>query len=519
MKRLLFIALLFGMISQAVEPVKIKDVNGVEFTLDLIQKNALQRCKTFEPFLVETEHVEGMEEGPIDFEKVQRPFITQTNIQQLADIIANPEKIKKITEHKCILELFQLADYAMAPKKIVRALGQDAKSVIAERSTELNALASLNDEQAIELYNLRVAQQARENGKFDVNELLRKLHKKNLPLNTVLDYDSMTDETCIDLSYEKSKKVSLSQLQSLNGTQKLVFRNEKGHAKDDKVKSLKLDNHNVEKIDLANLKKHFPQLQKLSLKNNLIKQVSELQPIRKLEVDLTCNPLESITIKNPERCNYLQFKTDKADVKVDFAQNKFSKMHTWLKSFWAKSKNITSCYFPTTQIAIICAGLCVGGSLIGGWLAKQNDAWKADDALDGIVLANGQKVLLSGENLVNNFKEQALSELVNKYGGQACVTTLRKVTPSKSEVPIEFFTQSSVKLGLKVYGALQFLGSGLIISVDTLISRCAEHTTMPDYYLKENMRKNPYRIQVNMGKEQLIKEFPSNYTYKLFGKN
>lgn len=508
MKRLLLVLSLLGMISQAVEPLKIKDINGVEFTVGLIQKNALKRCKTFEPFLVESERVEGMEEGPIDFGATPRSFITQANIQQLAAIINNPEEIKKINDNKTALELFQLADYAMAPKKIVRALAADAKIVIAERVAPLDKVATLNEEQAAERYNLLVAHQGLENNKFDVHELLRKLSKNpNIKNNLCKDGLSYS----LDLSYESTKRIAQNKLQSLNGIERLANAYGPTHY-------IYLDNQDIEKIDLGLLQKKFSQLSYVSLKNNLIKSVSETQAIRKLTVALTCNPLKSITIKNPERCNYLNFKTDNPEVKVDFVQNRYSKIHTWLKAFVAKAKVMRSCYLPnfTTFSSIVGGVMGVAGALFP--VFEYQDRSENQAELGKLVLAKGKEILLAN-NVLEEVKGIKLSSIVEKYGQDARIVPLKELISARKDIPYTSSFLDGVCSGALVATAVVAIGSAVVAAVDTGV-RLYGGGGMFECELNEKMKKTSHRIDVRDSDDICtIAYFPSNYTYNLLGKN
>ena len=401
------------------------------------------------------------------------------------------------------MELFQLADYVMAPKKIIRALAEDAKIVIAERITQLNALASLNKEQAEELYNLRVAQQARENGKFDINGLVRKIDKKPTNVRPLCN-----GPRTLDLSYESTKGISENKLQSLNGIEKLATDYRITH-------TIKFDNQDIEKVNLGRLKKPFPELYTVSLKNNQIESIVQTEAIRLLEVDLTANPLKSITIKRPERCNYLKFKTDKPGVKVEFVQNTYSKTLTWLKSLAAKSKLWQNTYLvPMGDIPAFGLFMAVATTIIGAGVlvikAELNE-WRIERGLKQLVLANdSQRIPLE------EFKGQTLSSLVEKYGQNTHISTLIQKTDS---LP---FTGKEKLHELLASGISGFKITSFLIASYWMGNFL--HNTLwkekSDYSLdlQTRAKMSPYRIRVEAG-NNIVKGFPSNYNYKLFDKN
>ncbi|GMU19282.1 MAG: hypothetical protein AMXMBFR12_04740 [Candidatus Babeliales bacterium] len=505
---------LFGSFSflMGMETAVIKDVNGVECKLNQDQRYALARCETLKPFLVESERPERLEKDSIDFSDVQRPFITESNLQQLAAIISDSQLIKKITDNKTALELFQLADYLMAPKKIVRALGQDARIVISERVVQLNELGPLNEEQSAELHNLKVAECARENGKFDIHGLVRKLNKKNLNLSVILNYDSMRDQTYINLSDEKIGKIVSSKLQSLNGIQKLVFRNEQGRTQDGKVRSITLDNQDIEKVDLGALKRTFPQLNQIYLKNNLIEKISETEKIRNLKINLNGNPLKSITIERPERCNYLSFKTDNPEVKVDLVQNRFSKTHTWLKSVLAKSK-----LFQDTYIGRFGSlGLFVGSGFIGGCVGIIEASIKNVQELERVQEGIKQIAVVSSQSRIpiEECTGKTLQELIEAYGNAAYVGTL--VSPAERDLVKDRVNEEGVeyllkgmKIGCYAYGA--YLVANFLF--DTLWNENLNYNS--NWRVK--VAQNSARIRIKTG-DRVVEDFPSNYTYNLLGK-
>lgn len=308
MKRLLLILFLFSTILPAMEPAVIQDVNGQLLELTQAQRNALGQCKTLRQMLGDC----GSQ--TIDFEGISAPII-KDNVVHLASLIEDSKKLSEVPREK-ILPLFQLADYLHAPKEICMSLAEKVEKSIELRISQLEELVdkkqALNGAQSAEYADLQVLWQSLQKNFGRMSKWVKVQNRNSIPEG--LDIVRLNHS-----QYHPNNK----KLRSLRGVE--------GIGNTELVGALELDGHNISSIDLALLRKIFPNLRELSLQNNRIENIVETEPISNLKINLYGNPLKSIVFENPERCDSLKLSsTGKAE--VIFKQTNASKIKCWVKA-------------------------------------------------------------------------------------------------------------------------------------------------------------------------------------------
>lgn len=493
----LLICMLAGLLSSfsfllAMEPVIIKDVNGVQFELSEDQKNALQKCKALRPFLLAEEKHEELEKDVVDFSGLLRPFITQANITQLANLITYPI-LRESTNDENVIEMFQLADYLMAPYEVVQKLRQDARKVIKGKMAHLKAQDSHTQEQSAELLNLQIAEQARKNGQIDVNKLVEKIEKKNIPINNLGLV--CAGSIFFRLEYKNTKKILKSKLESLNGLEKL------GHyldAKynDSKVELLALDDQNFQTVDLGVLQERYTQLSALYLENNLIEKISATKKVRGLRVELNRNPLKSITIEKPELYDELMFyMPNDSAVKLDFNQNNYNKMNRsvlkidFIRNNYSNREPWVSFYEEKDCLMVpmgktneeISPGITLRNCMSGFWVYKKE-----------------KKGSILKKKIAGLLKVKKLANLVEKYGPKACISMLRNISGPTLRASCEFFNKPAALLGVAISRVATFITSGINLSTN-----CFKRVFNTDYRMpykqdsERNIKCDSHRIQLD----------------------
>jgi hypothetical protein len=500
MKRLLLFVSLLSALAQAMETAVIKDVHGQEFTLNQAQKNALGQCKTLKSMLLDCGNAQQ-----IDFEGLAA-LVFKDAVFQLAQCIENPKDIDRIPDDK-IVDLFKLADYLHAPKDMATTLAERVERVINARLAKLHNLENWDAAQEAEYADLKALEQSIQK---HLGISMNKWLENNFPKPTPEGFFTL------DLSCKPETKTR-NKVRRLNGIEKIENRN--------LVAGLNLDNHDISTIDLAFLDRVFPRLTQLSVKNNRIEKIYEKSPLRAIVVNLEGNPLNSITIENPERSNYLTFKTDNPGVKVDFVQSKWAKGLTWFKSLNAKTKATLEYLLPPrdTLIVPILAG-ALWGYMNHCHENELRDLLKKIPHQDVAVL-DGTIFNLNEEatDITKWYFIAAFLYKLCKFRGIQALVDHSKVMPldvafAKCQIPSQFgYMHTLLSYGTcvtkaaLVYAAVE-AGLGGISSLTGLCN-----VSLTDYLQRIKVRGNPYRIKIQNG-DASIKEFPSNYTYNLFGK-
>ena len=532
MKRLLLFLPLFGVIAPAMEPVII-DVTGAKFALTQAQRNALGQCKTLKHMLADC----GSSQL-IDFEGFSAPVI-KGDLEQLAAIIEEPKKIDYVPDAQ-IIQLFKTADYLHAPKKVSELIVEKAEHIVDTRVAELNVLPAWDDAQASEATDLQMVRQSLEKYKLTLTDLLKKIEKK---------YPKEIEEWqlgYVNLNYEFTRKLSKKKLSSLKGIEHL-----KELIKNRKIDALKVKGHKIKEINICFLSKIFPGLDELSLRNNQIEHINETEALRGLQINLCGNPLKSITIAKPEQCNYIAFRTDKPDLKIDFPQDSYSRRLAWFKSLAAKSKAILRYVLPS-RIRLGCyAGL---GTLYELLENQELDRLRLDLKINPKQLAFviGRTIFPLREERSKEeteFLYEMAREVSQRFARRGVIGQIleNQGSPIQSEGIV---LSQAVHIEPKMMPLTQVFSELQIPTTDTrgtfskwflspsvtalktflfcaaieagyhaLMSICGQHDYSITDYLARKKQKNPYRIRIYSDNAVIKGDFPSNYAYNLFGKN
>ncbi|CAN5201797.1 hypothetical protein BH09DEP1_BH09DEP1_6910 [soil metagenome] len=248
------------------------------------------------------------------------------------------------------------------------------------------------------------------------------------------------------------------------------------------------------------------------MKNNCIEKIAETDPIEGLRINLLGNPLKSITIEKPELCNYLKFTTDKTDLKVDFAQDNYSRKMTWFKSLWAKAKLAREYFLPTTTVLLCCAGAGIIWKLATNF---PKNPFEPKVNMDRFVVVVNKNLFMT----TSVDEGQYWLRLAKTIDPEATLTTLKEVAHLLPVPPVKEIIQQTLfqkwflapaKTGLK---CMEFFG-GLAMAYHFLF----EESIMDfPYAIGFQAQRNPYRVRIKAN-DTVIGDFPSNYTYNLFGK-
>lgn len=492
---------LFGSYLLAMEPAIIKDVKGQVLELTQAQRNALGQCKTLKQMLGDC----GSQ--TIDFEGTHAP-VFKDDVEQLAMLMEDPNqvstKLAQVPQHK-IISLFKLADYLHAPKEVGFALAEKVEHLIIPRIAALEELLdkgqSLNDVRAIEYADLQAQWQPLQ--KY-LSISMSKLLKKPIQRTSLLSGLDIVDLSCAEDTKGSQK------LKRLNGIEKL--------AKPCDIGMLYLNNHNIASVDIASLHKIFPNLYLVSLKNNRIEKIIEKEPIRKkgIKINLKRNPLKSITMEHPEQYDKVLLTIDNPEVKIHFVQNKRDKVLTWFESLAAKSKTVFK-YLVPSKLTLV--GYASVGALSKCIKNVTEDNFRAllthNPNQQVLVIGDGIRILSDDEvgevSLLFSMLGEKLQERIGFMSLKEAVEKFQISMPeSKSTFIRWIFEPGKAALKALLICASVEAGAHLLGSISGMYGyRISDKLAHKVYW-------NPYRIRIKAGNSN--HDFPSNYTYNLFGK-
>lgn len=344
------------------------------------------------------------------------------------------------------------------------------------------------------------------------------LNNPNINLGSFYGQDAWVQLDCLVFNYAKTSVINASRINSFDGIEKIMRRPSRSavtgwngpiyttdswrgkfflHTRDYCVESLNFDNQAFTQItgeDITHLKTIFPNLKRISLKNNQITRVAGAFNVRHLTINLQGNPLQSIEIETPEKCNYLEFITDgNIPVPVQFRQNIYSKTKTWFKALVAKSKTITYGLLPSK------AGVFAGALVLGIYALVKSKTGPIYENVERAGIIEGVKDKLV-QIVPQNIQEQVA---VSNIGTALEVLNLPVIIREEPGLLKSILSRSADGM---------LIGAGLLTAIHTAgeigdaLDNAAHH--------------NPYRIRV-----QNINNLPFNntemasgHTYRLFGR-
>lgn len=318
MKRLLLLLSLFGMIAQAMETAVITDFNGQIVQLTDAQRGALRSCETLKQMIEDT----GINEVP--FEGIA-PFITNQNFQHLAQLIKDKNYLNQLMQVQDCIELFQFADYMKAP--------QESRSVLADRVYEPLRKKIKDTANEDEKANLELLCETVESNLSYYPHFKALVKDKPKILGTELDEARKPGVYVLSFPAISHALSLQKKLRSLEGIEILA-----DCQWPKQIKTLCINYHDIENVDLAEIIKAFPNIIYLELAGNKIKAIDYKIAQHKLRVNLRSNPIQSISVANPHQLK---------DVTIDIDENckpmvNFDPVPTnlnrWLEAFGAKSK-------------------------------------------------------------------------------------------------------------------------------------------------------------------------------------
>lgn len=330
---------LFGSFSYLIgmETVVIKDFTGQTVQLDDEQRNALGACETLKAIIGDTG------EREIPFEGVA-PFITNQNLQRLARLIRDPDYILEILRVKDGIELFKCADYLKAPTKTLTLLADSIYETLCKKIED-----TVDENKKVNLKLLCATVEQYLSYYPDLNSLLK--NKKELR-------KTITADVGISLNFRQKlgkHLKSLNKFKSLDGVESLSDQDWT-----QKVTDLRIEGHELPKVNFAQIKQAFPAVNHVLLKGNELRHISNIDATN-AAIDLRNNPIESITINNPRSLKNTMIFVDKnARPVVTFNQTRFDKCAQWFEALAAQSKvAINSLSITAWKIVIL------GSSIVG----------------------------------------------------------------------------------------------------------------------------------------------------------
>jgi hypothetical protein len=299
-------------------------------------------------------------------------FMTAKNIEELITVIQDVKHLDTIKNDAKCLELFQLANFLQAPENVLAPLANRLYPQVQKQIENL--------EQEIE----KIKEDKNNNALEDKNEILSdllllkdtlaiqlpyypdfKAFLADLPKNKdgKPDFHSILsrDENTLNLNMhllaamERKKKIGsfdgIEQLTQYPWTQKITF--------------LHCDDQQIKTFSVKELKKTFPQLQRISLPFNCIESISNKEIDDTLTlINLAFNNTKSCCIENPEQFKCLTISASGTPLQakdIQFKQTSAAKILFWLKSLVAKS-NIVA--FKSCNNYLFAWGAWSAGSLM-----------------------------------------------------------------------------------------------------------------------------------------------------------
>lgn len=345
---------LFSSYMLAMETAVIKDFTGQTVQLDDSQRTALRGCETLKYMIEDT----GMHEVP--FEDVA-PFITAQNFQRLSHLIKDKAYIHQLIQNQDCIELFQFADYMKAPKESLSVL---ADRIYEPLRAKIKATADEGAKADLEYF----CETVESNLSFYPNfHVLLRDNKRNLDTERIPAQFRLYNhpaQFALNVPQQLDKK-----LRSLEGIEELSsLRWAEG------IKKLYINNHEIEKFDLSQIRKVFPNLTHLSLSQNKIKIIKDEITENNILIDLRNNPVQSINVDNPRSLQKAQVWLDKdARPVVTFNQSRFDKCAAWLEALKAQGKvalNRESTLRAAVKGSLVGIGVFAAG-LPAAWLINK----------------------------------------------------------------------------------------------------------------------------------------------------
>lgn len=311
------LASLLGSFSHLIgmEGVVIKDFSGQTVQLDDAQRVALGQCKTLKEMIADM----GRQEIP--FEGVEA-FITNQNFQRLADLIKDEKALNQIAQNQDeYIALFRCADYMKAPKKVLAVLADRIYEPLARK---IESTVNEDEKANLELFYETVE------SKLSYYPHFNSLLKNNHGLQKEADADIGVS---MNFGQKFGRKLKpLKKFKTLEGIEGLS-----DQPWTCKVTDLRIEGHEMPKIDFAQIKQAFPAINHVLLKSNKLRNISNINASN-AAIDLRNNPVESITVNNPRSLKNTKIVIDKeARPVVTFNQSRFDKCAQWLEALKAQS--------------------------------------------------------------------------------------------------------------------------------------------------------------------------------------
>lgn len=522
MKRLLVLLSLFTVMTQAMETALIKDVEGVEFTLNKDQKEALLECGGFAD--LGYTHNDLIQ---LDYSKLQKdyPFATQKNILDLLRFIKEdswPEKSQ-------ISDIFKLAHRWKAPKWHIDILATQLRHDIFKRKISPNGYHYSEQLDSDKIPLLNELEEKYNFGSYafkTISEAVTNKKKYNFTRNFIgfALHGRYTNQKEMSGPYLRDCTVCLSEetLGSLEGLEEAIEAELKEmHYEKEKIDkiNLRLDCNRIRTLDLNlinRLQKKFSGLNRIDLSHNFIQRIEGELKVKEITIDLTGNPISSIQVKNPEQATDVTLKIENVDrTQVEFIESGLPKHTRWIRSLAAKTRSKLGYYLPTMKRLgkytlgsyIGCLGINIG-SLIKCIADNEQTlslVMNQSDSLMGSVRACDLHENQAAQDLAKNIGT-GVKELFNK---DLQLDVAKKI--QLIELP-SLFSRSNLKVTLGMVG--------LCLGAEVL-AKLWHSTDLMDPWWDESFHPHNYCVRVSdLDYDNGAKEikFPSKYAYKLFGK-
>ncbi len=477
----------FGL--QAMEKSGIKDVYGdVLSSASQEYKILYEHCNT----------LKNMQKGfyaleDPDFKNKNIPsFVTETNLVYLAKIIDNPTLIEQESCPNTIFELFKLADYLQAPEKTLGSLAIPAYN---HATTLYNKPLQFSLEHHIKAgYHPTTKMLLERAQRHSMKKLVNiasfhlpfypnfAVFLHDYPVKKILKLFEHYENSCdLNLSAEALKKElgctkKIASLEGIEALSKISLAPNVTH--------ITASNQYIESVNIGSLAKAFPALRNLNLSRNQLKKLTR-KSLRGLppefNLDLSKNKITEIE----EAC--FDFPSALKKVKINLNDNPLACMDNKIfnQSYSERIKTLIKSLSAKSLIAF--------GSL------------RIDKENIGILL--GGLRVITAKNIPS--LHMAIEEILSGIAPNFDAVILDRELIHKSEI-VSISTQSRWMDSIaRCAGAICILAGILFIYSD-----------IQDNYinnLDQAIARDSYRIKVESDTKPI--EFPSNYTYRLFGKS
>ena len=273
----------------------------------------------------------------------------------------------------------------------------------------------------------------------------------------------------------------------------------------------------------VSLKKSFHVSIRIILKNNKIRTLIIQGKIENLEINLRNNPVQTVSVVAPERMSAIKIYMDDAPSSVEFVQTDFAKVITWIKSLTVKSKVAMKYILPSKTMFAVYAG--IGASLglfaiFHKWLFMDMDRDYYPTGLSPFSIQYHAGALKDDILKLRRILTPDDFELLKKLNVlvKKVLTENEKIRRAAVEHPKTGFEEWVLPVGSWTFKTLfltTVLQSSLSIASSWMGWPIIHNQSLTDK-LKKKAYTHEYKVRIQTNQKRY--DFPTSYSYQLFGK-